>query len=168
MPEFFFAFLILIHIKWEQRSDSFLNFLYTLLPVLSMAVCDRYEECWWVVMMIWVLLAKMMKEKFEFLFLEAVCLIRSFIVQIVFPKNDLSEVSWWGIYGLRGRKTINCFCQTRTRAFHFHHLLCFNQTPRRRYSFWDFLDFPKIANDFKSWFYVRGFFNDTFGAQSVW
>ena len=81
-------------------------------------------------MMTEVMVAKMMKEKFEFLFLEAVCLIRSFIVQIVFPKNDLSEVSWWGIYGLRGRKTINCFCQTRTRAFHFDHFLCLNQMPR--------------------------------------
>ena len=102
---------------------------------LYMALRDGYEECadgHCVVMMIWVLVAKMMMEKFEFLFLEAVCLIRSFIVQIVFPKNDLSEVSWWGIYGLRGRKTINCFCQTRTRAFRFHRLLCFNQTPRRR------------------------------------
>ena len=70
------------------------------------------------------LLVEMMLEKFQFLFLEAVCLIRSFIVQIVFPKNDLSEVSWWGIYGLRGRKTINCFCQMRTRAFPFLHLIC--------------------------------------------
>ena len=73
-------------------------------------------------------LVEMMLEKFQFLFLEAVCLIRSFIVQIVFPKNDLSEVSWWGIYGLRGRKTINCFCQMRTRAFPFLHLICPNQT----------------------------------------
>ena len=63
----------------------------------------------------------------KFLFLGAVCLIKSFIVEIVFPKNDLSEVSWWGIYGLRGRKTINCFCQTRTRAFPFLNYFTFNQ-----------------------------------------
>ena len=94
--------------------------------------CNADNNDHWIVMLTEVMVAKMMKEKFEFLFLEAVCLIRSFIVQIVFPKNDLSEVSWWGIYGLRGRKTINCFCQTRTRAFRFHRLLCFNQTPRRR------------------------------------
>lgn len=75
-----------------------------------------------------VLVAKMMEEKFQFLFLKTVCLIRSFIVQIVFPKNDLSEVSWWGIYGLRGRKTINCFCQTRTRASHFFLHFCQTKT----------------------------------------